>query len=140
MGRHIIGKVGDVPPGERRIVEAEGRSIGVFNVHGSFFALRNSCPHQAAPLCLGSIKGMTMPSRPGEYIWARDGEILRCPWHGWEFDITTGRSIFNPHRTRVKVYDVTIEQRLDGDLPDEEDPSVETFPVSIEDGWIVLHL
>ena len=138
MGRHIIGRVSDVQSGERRIVEAEGRSIGVFNVHGSFFALRNSCPHQAAPLCLGSIKGMTMPSKPGEYIWARDGEILRCPWHGWEFDITTGRSIFNPHRMRVKAYDVTIEAHVNED--EEEDPSVETFPVSIEDGWIVLHL
>ncbi len=135
VGRHIVGQVSEVPPGDRRIVEAEGRSIGVFNVAGSFFALRNSCPHQAAPLCLGSIKGMTMPSQPGEYIWARDGEILRCPWHGWEFDILTGRSIFNPHRTRVKAYDVTIEDRLD-----DEDPSVETFPVSVEDGWIVLHL
>jgi 3-phenylpropionate/trans-cinnamate dioxygenase ferredoxin subunit len=65
-------------------------------------------------------------------VWAREGEILRCPWHGWEFDILTGRSIFNPHRTRVKAYDVTVEQKID-------DESVETFPVSVEDGWVVLH-
>ncbi len=137
MGRHIVGRVSEVGLGQRQIVEAEGRSIGVFNVDGSFYALKNSCPHQAAPLCLGSIKGMTMPSKPGEYIWARDGEILRCPWHGWEFDITTGRSIFNPHRTRVKAYDVTVES----DFPDEdEDESVETFEISVEDGWIVLHI
>jgi 3-phenylpropionate/trans-cinnamate dioxygenase ferredoxin subunit len=136
MGRHIVGKVSDLPVGERKIVEAEGRSIGVFNVDGEYFALRNSCPHQAAPLCLGAIKGMTMPSKPGEYVWARDGEILRCPWHGWEFDITTGRSIFNPHRMRVKAYDVTVEQPGDA----EEDESVETFPVSVEDGLIVLHV
>jgi 3-phenylpropionate/trans-cinnamate dioxygenase ferredoxin subunit len=137
VGKHVVGKVGEVAPGERRIVEAEGRSIGVFNVDGEFFALRNSCPHQAAALCLGAIKGMTMPSRVGEYIWARDGEILRCPWHGWEFDIKTGRSIFNPHRMRVKAYDVTIEQQI---LDADEDESVETFPVSVEDDWIVLHL
>jgi 3-phenylpropionate/trans-cinnamate dioxygenase ferredoxin subunit len=135
VGKHIVGKVSELQPGERRIVEAEGRSIGVFNVHGEYYALRNSCPHQAAPLCLGAIKGMTMPSKPGEYIWARDGEILRCPWHGWEFDITTGRSIFNPHRMRVKAYDVTVEPNRD-----EEDESVETFLVSVEDGWIVLHV
>lgn len=79
-----------------------------------------------------------MPSKPGEYIWARDGEILRCPWHGWEFDITTGRSIFNPHRTRVKAYDVTVENRIDAE--EEDDESVETFEVSVEDGWIVLHV
>lgn len=137
MGKHIVGRVSELVPGDRKIVETEGRSIGVFNVHGNFFAIRNSCPHQAAPLCLGSIKGMTMPSKPGEYIWARDGEILRCPWHGWEFDITTGRSIFNPHRMRVKAYDVTIEEGID---PDKEDESVETFEVSVEDGWIVLHV
>jgi nitrite reductase/ring-hydroxylating ferredoxin subunit len=132
MGRHVVARVSELPPGERKIVEAEGRSIGVFNVRGEFYALRNSCPHQAAPLCLGAIKGMTMPGKPGEYEWAREGEILRCPWHGWEFDITTGQSIFNPHRTRVRAYEVSVE-------PD-EDESVETYPVAVEDGVVVLHL
>lgn len=135
MGRHIVGTVAELPEGARTIVEAEGRSIGVFNVAGTYYALRNSCPHQAAPLCLGSIKGMTMPSEPGEYVWARDGEILRCPWHGWEFDILTGRSIFNPHRTRVKAYEVTVEPAAEV-----EDESVETFEVSVEGDMIVLHI
>ena len=132
MGRHIIGHVSELPPGERRVVEAEGRSIGIFNVQGQFYALRNQCPHQGAPLCLGAIKGMALPSKPGEYIWGRDGEILRCPWHGWEFDILNGRSICNPHRMRVRTYEVTIEA--------EEDPSVEAYLVTIEDGLIVLHV
>jgi nitrite reductase/ring-hydroxylating ferredoxin subunit len=135
MGRHIVGRVSEFPAGERRIVQAEGRSIGVFNVNGTYYALRNSCPHQAAPLCLGAIKGMTLPSKPGEYHWARDGEILRCPWHGWEFDITTGRSIFNPHRVRVRTYEVTVEPDAEAD----EDESVETYPVTIEDGLVILH-
>lgn len=129
MARYIVGRVRELPPGERKIVDVDGRSIGVFNVHGKYYALRNSCPHQAAPLCMGSVKGMMMPSRPGEYVWAREGEIITCPWHGWEFDITTGRSVFNPHKTRVRTYEVTVE----------EDESVETFPVTIEDGLVVLH-
>ena len=136
MGRYVIGKVAELPPGERKIVEAEGRSIGVFNVGGNFYGLRNSCPHQAAPLCLGSIKGMNMPSKPGEYTWAREGEILRCPWHGWEFDITTGRSVFNPHKTRVRSYEVTVEPAAESD----EDEQVETYPISVEDGFVVLHV
>ena len=78
-----------------------------------------------------------MPSKPGEYIWGREGEIVRCPWHGWEFDILTGRSIFNPHKMRVKAYEVTVEARL---ADDEEDESVETFEVTVEDGWVVLHV
>lgn len=145
MGSHVIGRASELKPGERRIVEAEGRSIGIFNVNGSLYALRNSCPHQAAPLCMGAIKGMTMPSAPGEYVWDREGEILRCPWHGWEFDILTGRSIFNPHRTRVKAYDVTVEnqvaeQPMASHATGTEDESVETFEVSVEEGWIVLHI
>lgn len=140
MGRHVVGRVSDLPPGERRIVEIEGRSIGVFNVHGRYFALRNSCPHQAAPLCLGSIKGMTMPSKPGEYVWAREGEILRCPWHGWEFDITTGRSIFNPHKTRVRTYDVTVESPAPSDAAGAvDDEAVETFRVTVEENLVILY-
>lgn len=131
MSRFVVGRVSEVPPGSRKIVVASGRSIGVFNVHGQFYALRNSCPHQAAPLCLGAVTGMPPPSSPGEYRWERDGEILRCPWHGWEFDITTGRSIFNPHQTRVRAYEVAVEV-------DRE--RVETFPVTIEEGLVVLYL
>lgn len=131
MERYIVGRSVEVPPGGRKIVEVRGRSIGIFNVRGTFYALLNRCPHQAAPLCLGKITGTTMPSPPGMYQWGREGEILRCPWHGWEFDITTGRSIFNPHRVRVRAYDVTVE-------PD--DPSVPTFEVAVEQGNLVLHV
>jgi nitrite reductase/ring-hydroxylating ferredoxin subunit len=132
MARHIIGRVSEVPPGHRKIVEVEGQSIGVFNVSGTFYALKNRCPHQGAPLCLGSLKGTALPGPPGEYRWGREGEILRCPWHGWEFDVTDGRSLWNPHRCRVRAYEVTVE-------PD-DDPSVETYPVTVEQDHLVLHV
>ena len=135
MAAHLVCRLAELPPGERRIVEVEGRSIGVFNVHGRLYALRNACPHQGAPLCLGLVTGLMAPSRPGEFDWSREGEIVRCPWHGWEFDITTGRSVFNPHRTRVRRYDVTVEPAQADD-----DPRIETFPLSVEDGLIVVHV
>jgi nitrite reductase (NADH) small subunit len=131
---HVVARTLDLPPGTRKIVEVEGRSIGVFNIGGKFFALRNACPHQGAPLCLGSIDGTMLESEPGKYVWDREGEILRCPWHGWEFDITNGRSIFNPHRTRVRSYKVSITNTED------DDPSVETFPVSVERGAVLVHV
>ena len=134
MARHVVGTVAELPPGSRKIVDVEGRSIGVFNVDGNFYALRNSCPHQAAPLCRGSIKGMTTSTGPGQDQYVREGEILRCPWHGWEFDLTNGRSIFNPHKVRVKSYEVTVE------APDDEDPSIETYPVTVEQEVVVLHV
>ncbi|MBI1299816.1 Rieske 2Fe-2S domain-containing protein [bacterium] len=132
MPKQTVCKVSELPVGERRIVDVKGRSIGVFNVHGEYYAIRNLCPHEGAPLCRGIVTGTTLPSQPGEYIWAKDGEIVRCPWHGWEFDITTGQSVFNPHKMRVKKYTVTVE-------PVAEDESVETFPVTVEDGWVVVH-
>ena len=144
MTKHVVGPASELPPGARKIVEINGRTIGVFNVKGAYYALRNACPHQLAPLCRGYVTGTTLPSKPGEYNWARDGEILRCPWHGWEFDIMTGQSVFNPHKLRVKTYEVTVERG--GELvkaaisADGEDPAVETFPVTIEDELVVLHL
>jgi nitrite reductase/ring-hydroxylating ferredoxin subunit len=134
MTAHAVARLSEVPPGERKIVEVGGRSIGVFNVGGRFYALRNVCPHQGAPLCRGSIQGTAIESKPGEYRWGREGEILRCPWHGWEFDITTGRSVFNPHKTRVRAYEVTIAGNADAD------ESVETYRGSVEDGVVLLHV
>jgi nitrite reductase (NADH) small subunit len=134
MSTHVVGPASEIAPGGRKIVEVAGRSIGVFNVDGVFYALRNACPHQGAPLCMGSVKGTAEASRPGEYVWGREGRILRCPWHGWEFDLATGQSVFNPHRTRVRSYRVTVE---DAPAPD---PSVETYEVAVHDGVLTLHL
>lgn len=141
MRRHVVGMVTELPPGSRRIVMADGRSIGVFNIDGRFYALRNRCPHQGAPLCEGRVKGTTLPGRPYEYTYGRDREIIQCPWHGWEFEITTGRTYFNPHRMRVKTYDVTVERSgagRSGGEP-EEDVVLETFEVTTEGDLVVLH-
>ena len=137
MATYRICPAEELPPGERKIVEVGGQSVGIFNVHGVFYALKNRCPHQGAPLCLGSLKGTALPSLPGEYLWGREGEILRCPWHGWEFDITNGRSVWNPRRCRVRSYEITVEKET---VEKEEDVSVETYPVTVEQAWIVLHL
>ncbi|MBB3125540.1 3-phenylpropionate/trans-cinnamate dioxygenase ferredoxin subunit [Paenibacillus rhizosphaerae] len=136
MGRHVIGAAADLPPGKNKIVTVEGRSVGVFNVNGSYYALKNACPHQGAPLCMGRVTGMTLPSEPGQYLYGRDGEILRCPWHGWEFDITNGKSIFDPHKCLVKTYKVAVEE----ESIEEESPSVETYEVKVEDAKIVVYI
>ncbi len=143
---HPVCRAAELQPGGRKIIEAAGRSIGVFNVNGKFYALKNVCPHQLAPLCLGNITGTTLPSAVGEYKYAREGEIIRCPWHGWEFDITTGKSIVNPHKVRVATYKVTVEPANGGPpqeceiRSDQPDPAVETYDVTVEDGMVFLHL
>ena len=139
-GRFVVCAVAELPPGTRRIVTVGARSIGVFNVGGRYFALRNVCPHQGAPLCEGPLTGTTLPGPPGTFRYGREGEILRCPWHGWEFDVTSGRSIFNPHAVRVRAYPVAVEDAdcsADADCgPDEV--RVETYPVSVERKMVVL--
>src|SRR3712207_336886 len=109
MARYVVGTVDEIPPGGRKVVEVAGRSIGVFNIGGEFFALRNRCPHQGGPVCLGRLGGFVTGSAPGEYDYSRAGEILQCPWHGGEFDLRTGQSWFDPARTRVARYQVTVE-------------------------------
>lgn len=144
MGKHIVAPVEAIAPGERLIVEIAGRSIGVFNVAGEFFALRNRCPHQGGPLCHGPVSGFMTSSGPGEYRFTRPGEFVRCPWHGWEFDIRSGQSWFDPARVRVRSYDVSLEPAI----PESEPPGMaerepgpyvaETYPVSIEQRRIVI--
>ena len=103
----VVARTGEIPPGERQIIELQGRSIGVFNVQGRYVAVLNVCPHELAPVCLGRLGGTTLPSAPGEWIWGRDGEILACPWHGWEFDLLTGACLTD--KRRLHRYEVTVE-------------------------------
>jgi len=130
---HPVCPVADLPPGGRKIVEIGGRSIGVFRLEdGRFYALRNRCPHRGAPLCEGRRMGLWTADRPYHRALERDGEILRCPWHGWEFDLTTGKSVFMPEGVRVKSYPVGVEK--------EPETSVENFDVSERAGMVVVWL
>ncbi len=111
MSRHVIDRVDGIPPGARKLVELDGRSIGVFNVDGEFLALRNRCPHHGAPLCQGPVSGTMLPSDPDEYRFSTEAEhqIIRCPWHGYEFRLDDGRGLVKPETSRVKTYRVEIE-------------------------------
>ena len=103
-----VATLAELPPGGRKIVEVAGKSIGLFNVGGRLVAVLNVCPHELAPVCLGRVGGTTLPSAPGEYCWGREGEILACPWHGWEFDLLTGEALADPKK-RLRRYPVTVE-------------------------------
>ena len=148
MAKHIVATVAEIPPGQRKIVEVNGISIGVFNVHGTYYALKNSCPHQGGELCRGPISGFVSSSGPGDYSYSRHGEIIRCPWHGWEFDIRTGQSWFDPRRVRVRRYDVTVAPA--DSMTDEgnaeagtlaKGPYVaETYPVSVEQQLVIVEV
>ena len=106
--KRVVACKADLAPGERRIVEVAGRSIGIFNVHGTYYALHNRCPHMAGALCAGPVTGTARPTDSVEFVYERAGEIVRCGWHGWEFDITTGRCLVDA-RMRARTFPATVE-------------------------------
>jgi len=87
---HRVAPVSAFDDTDRVIVDIEGREIAVFRVDDEFFALLNYCVHQGGPLCEGSRSGTLVADENFKLAYGREGEVLSCPWHGWEFDIRTG--------------------------------------------------
>jgi nitrite reductase (NADH) small subunit len=102
-----VARASEIGPGEHRFVEVKSHSISIFNIHGEYVAVLNICPHELAPVCKGKVRGTTLPSPPGEFRWGREGEILACPWHGWEFDLLTGKALTD-ERVRLRRYPVSV--------------------------------
>ncbi len=148
MTRHIVARTTDIPPGGNKVVDIDGRDIVVFHVNGEFFALLNRCPHEGAPLEKAACVARLTSPEPGVYQRSRVGEFLRCAWHGWEFDMRTGQSWCEPHKLRVRAYQVSVEPGAtlvadaDPDAPIEgmvKGPYVaETYPVSVDGQYVVI--
>ena len=96
-------------PGQMRII-TKGRTpvVVVRNDKDEYYAVRGVCPHQGAMLGAGQLTSLTVSDEPGEYELTKHGEVLRCPWHSFDFDVTTGQCVSDP-RLRVKTYPVHIE-------------------------------
>jgi 3-phenylpropionate/trans-cinnamate dioxygenase ferredoxin component len=76
-----VAKVSEIPPGTGRTVDVQGVWIALFNVNGTFYAVDNTCPHSGGPLGEGCL----------------DGDVVECPWHGWRFNVRTGKRPGVPH-------------------------------------------
>jgi len=70
-----IAKTAEIAPGTVHEVQAGGKPVAVANVGGKFYAISGTCLHRGGPLGQGSL----------------DGNVLMCPWHGWQFDVTSGK-------------------------------------------------
>lgn len=104
-----VGALTTFDVGVMRIVEVGRRQIGFLrNKDDVVHAVLNICPHKAAPVCKGRIGGTMLPSAPGELIYAKDGNVLKCPWHGYEFDIETGESLFGIMRGKLRKFPTEV--------------------------------
>lgn len=87
-----VAAVDDVAAGEGRVVEAAGKTLALFNVDGTYYAIDNSCAHRGGPLGEGEL----------------DGRVVTCPWHAWRWDVTSGASVNNP-AVKMGCYPVRVE-------------------------------
>ena len=83
--------VNELPPGGRKLIKLNGIDIALFNIGGTVFAIENRCPHRSGPL----IRGFT-----------DDAGGIKCPMHGWRFDLRNGSS---ERPAQATVYPVKIE-------------------------------
>jgi nitrite reductase/ring-hydroxylating ferredoxin subunit len=97
-----VAQLQDIPPGSCLEVAAAGRVVALFNVDGSLYAVDGVCPHAGGPLGAGTLQD----------------NVVTCPWHGWQFDVTNGRHCLNDniqHPTfAVRVEDNTVYVELPG--------------------------
>ncbi len=87
-----VGRLADIPVGSSTVVEVAGKTMAVFHCQDGFYAMENTCPHRGGPLGKGSLAGTT----------------VTCPWHGWQFNVTSGACLVNPAVTQ-QTYAVTVE-------------------------------
>jgi len=102
-----VGPAAELEEAGRIVARVGGREVGVVRdpADGSVWGIRNRCPHHGGPLCLGRVREREA-GVPGRYELS-GRRILRCPWHGWEFDLETGRCLDEPS-LRAAVYPARV--------------------------------
>ena len=137
--KFVVSPLEEFPPDSRRIVRVGGREIGVFRIADRFYAMRNRCPHQGGPLCVGRIFPRIEADQPGRVRLDEGRPTVVCPWHGWRYDLATGQS-YAPGDPSARSYSVTVEPgSAIAEHTSEKGPYVaETFPVYVEEDYVVL--
>ena len=112
--RFRIGKSVDFIVGTMKVLEVNGREIGVARLrNGDLRAVMNRCPHKGAPICHGLISGVWDATGPGELAFDESRDVLVCPWHGFQYELATGTEVFWKRASRLRMY--AIEEG-DGDV------------------------
>jgi nitrite reductase/ring-hydroxylating ferredoxin subunit len=113
MPEVFVGKAADFEDRGRRIVAFGDHEIGVFRVDGAFYAYENYCVHQGGPICQGKLLGRVEEVLADDktskgFKFAENGLNVVCPWHGYEYDIRTGRHA-GDRNVRLRSYEVKVQ-------------------------------
>lgn len=102
-----VGVLEDFPDRTLKIVSVGGRELGIVHWGDDVYAIHNRCPHQAGPICHGTLGPKIVCNEPGKLDLDLDSPVVACAWHRWEFYVKTGASVWDP-KYRVKTYQVEI--------------------------------
>ncbi len=102
---NAVARAGELPPGSSHLVQVDGREVALFNVDGEIHAVTHRCPHRSGPLAKGTVERVQDPADPG----AGPTLAVRCPIHGWLFELSTGRCLTRPNAS-IQTYPVACEQ------------------------------
>ena len=103
-----IGAAAEFADRTIRTVGVNGREIGIVRWNGAMYAVNNLCTHQSGPVCSGILSGRLIAASPGGMDLDTSTPILACPWHGWEFDLRTGRALHDAQH-RLRIFPVRVE-------------------------------
>jgi nitrite reductase/ring-hydroxylating ferredoxin subunit len=104
-----VGATSEFEHARPRIVAAGGRELGVIRWRDRFYAVRNVCPHMGARLCAGTVTASTSAEGPLDEVTADpDRPVVNCPWHGWTYDLKSGRALLDPEHFRVRSYPTRV--------------------------------
>ncbi len=103
-----VGALTEFADGAIRTVGVMGREIGIVRWQGVVYAVYNLCTHQSGPVCSGILSGRLTAAAPGAMDLDNSTPILACPWHGWEFDLRTGRALHDAQH-RLRMFPVRVE-------------------------------
>lgn len=115
MKRYYFADLVDIPENKFLIKEIKGISMGGICIDGDYHVIMNYCPHEGAEICKGSVGGTSLACEVGQNLtYDLDGRVLSCPWHGWEFELISGKGLF-PSKKELKVKKFRCESE-DGSL------------------------
>ncbi|WP_066304221.1 Rieske (2Fe-2S) protein [Bacillus sp. FJAT-29814] len=107
--KQLLCRVDDLLSGEKKTFKIKNREIVLVRNGNDFYAVSGICPHQAASMGEGALKGTTLESDVGVYCFGKENLVLTCPWHHYEFDVTTGKSLFDCNY-KLKSYSVEVAE------------------------------
>jgi nitrite reductase/ring-hydroxylating ferredoxin subunit len=107
--KQFVGKTGDFPNNRSKRVQAGKKKLLIWKKDDFFFATGEECPHQGASLSTVELSGTMLPSDPKELVYGLEGTVIRCPWHAWEFDVKTGKKMYEDDPRCLSVYEVIVE-------------------------------